>query len=101
MGWLTAPLGITPEDPGYTGTFAVKFIHASLTDVNGSGTVIVGSESALRTDIFMPLPVPCIPVNVTAVRTGLAGMPWIHIYNHDTLCTCLVLDLVLKIMIRP
>ena len=101
MGWLTAPLGFYPEDPGYTGTFVVKLLHASLTDVNGCGTVIVGSESALGTDIFMTVPVPCIPVNITAVRTGLACMPWIDIYNHDAVCTCLVLYLILQIMIRP
>ena len=57
MGWLTAPLGFYPEDPGYTGTFVVNLLHASLTDVNGRCTVIVCTKATLRTDIFMPVPV--------------------------------------------
>lgn len=38
-------------------TEIVKFIHASLTDVNGRCTVIVCTKATLRTDIFMPVPV--------------------------------------------
>ena len=39
-------------------TEIVKFIHASLMDVNGRCTVIVCTKATLRTDIFMPVPVP-------------------------------------------
>ena len=64
MGWLTAPLGFYPEDPGYTGTFVVKLLHASPTDVHGGGTVIVCTESALRTDIFSDYDLICTYLSI-------------------------------------
>ena len=101
MGRLTTPPGFHPSVRGLAPEPVVKLFHASRTDVHGRRTVVVGAEAALRTDVFVPVPVSGVLVYVAAVRACPACVRRIDVDHAYPLGGRPVFDLRLQVVVRP